>query len=207
MRRIDNSLTNVNLRSMNRYRNFAELARHQSEDRDYRITVERRPASRVAVIAPHAGSIERRTTHISRAIAGDDFNLYLFEGLDSNGSYAPLHVTSHRFDEPACLSLIARCLTVLAVHGCHHREECAYVGGLDNALKQDVAEAIRYAGVPAYTGGHDYPGRHPRNVCNRGASGRGVQLELSDSVRGGVREAGVIETVRNVLLDCQRVAY
>jgi phage replication-related protein YjqB (UPF0714/DUF867 family) len=188
---------------LSQYRNFAELAAHQTEDRDYRITVEHRPASAVAVIAPHAGSIERRTSHISRALAGDDFNLYLFEGLDSNGSFVPLHVTSHRFDEPVCLRLIADCATVLAVHGCHRRQECAYVGGLDELLKQRVAEAIRDAGVCVYTDGHDFPGRHPHNVCNRGASGRGVQLELSDSLRGGVREACVIENLREVLLDCE----
>ncbi len=190
---------------MNQYQNFAELAARQTEDRDYRITVTRRPASRVAVIAPHAGSIERRTSHIARAIAGDEFNLYLFEGLDSNGSFEPLHVASHRFDEPACLSLIADCTTVLAVHGCHLSQECAYLGGLDEDLKHRVAEAIRNAGVPVYTDGHDYPGTHPRNICNRGARGRGVQLEMSDSLRGGVREADVIDKVRKVLLDCKPI--
>ena len=186
---------------MTRYRNYAELAAQETPERDYRITVTHRRESPVAIIAPHAGSIERRTTHISREIAGDDFNLYLFEGLDSNGSFEELHITSHQFDEPACLDLIANCDIVVAVHGCHRSEEAAYIGGLDLALKHRLADAIRAAGIPVLTDGHDYPGTNSDNICNRGARGQGVQLELTDTLRGGIREPGMIDNIRNVLLD------
>jgi phage replication-related protein YjqB (UPF0714/DUF867 family) len=186
---------------LTRYSNYAELAAHQTHDRDYRITVKQRCESPVAIIAPHAGSIERRTTHISREIAGTDFNLYLFEGLDSNGSFEELHITSHRFDEPVCLDLIAQCDVVVAVHGCHRYEEAAYIGGLDLALKHRLADAIRDAGVPVLTDGHNYPGTNPHNICNRGASGQGVQLELTDALRGSIREPHMIDNIRSVLMD------
>lgn len=182
------------------YRNFDELAAAQCAGRDYRITVRRRSAVPVAIIAPHGGSIERRTSHIASQLAGEEFNLYLFEGLDADGSFDPLHITSHRFDEPRCLSLIAHCETVVAVHGCKGDAPCVYVGGRDHALRADVAEALARAGVPAKLDGHAFPGRHPRNICNRGAARRGVQLELTDALRGGEAETAVVSELRDVLL-------
>jgi phage replication-related protein YjqB (UPF0714/DUF867 family) len=53
----------------------------------------------VAVIAPHGGGIEPGTSELATAIAGDDFSLYLFEGLKSAGN-GELHITSTNFDEP-----------------------------------------------------------------------------------------------------------
>jgi len=101
-----------------RFRNFADLARSQVRGRDYEICVRRRAASPIAIIAPHGGEIEDGTWQMARAIAGDDFNLYCFEGTRPSKNYTALHLTSHRFDEPECLSLIASCPVVIAVHGC-----------------------------------------------------------------------------------------
>jgi phage replication-related protein YjqB (UPF0714/DUF867 family) len=53
------------MRHRDRYANVAELARHEREGVDYRITVVRRPSA-IAIIAPHSGAIERRTAlHIT----------------------------------------------------------------------------------------------------------------------------------------------
>jgi phage replication-related protein YjqB (UPF0714/DUF867 family) len=57
------------------YAGFADLAKQQVRGVDYQIEVHCRPASPVAIIAPHGGRIERRTSDIARAIAGEDFNL------------------------------------------------------------------------------------------------------------------------------------
>ena len=43
-----------------KYRDYADLAAHEKEGADYRITVLRRP-SPIAVIAPHGGGIEPQT--------------------------------------------------------------------------------------------------------------------------------------------------
>lgn len=182
-----------------RYRSFAELAAAETEGVDYRITVRPRPRSPVAVIAPHGGGIERGTSRVAGAIAGADFNLYLFEGLKPRGNFEALHLTSRRFDEPRCLRLIRRCRVVLAVHGCNGGDECALLGGRDEALKHALAQALAAAGVPARTDGHRFPGSHAENICNRGAAGMGVQLELPDPVRGGRLEPLVSEAVRAAL--------
>ena len=78
----------------NSYRCFVDLTKHQTRGRDYEIVALRRECSRVAVIAPHGGRIERRTSDIARDIAAGEFNLYLFEGIRPRDNYRFLHLTS-----------------------------------------------------------------------------------------------------------------
>lgn len=184
-----------------RYASFAELAEHERHRVDYRITVLRRPSS-IAVIAPHGGAIEAHTGAIARDIAGTEFSLYLFEGLKRRGN-AALHITSHRFGEPSCLALLRGSATVVAVHGCNGNQQRVLLGGLDHALKQRVAESLRNAGLQVDTDGHSFQGADRGNVCNRGRSGGGVQLEISRSLRGSGREPLLMGAVRRVLLTMQ----
>jgi phage replication-related protein YjqB (UPF0714/DUF867 family) len=183
-----------------RYRNYTDLAEHEFAGIDYRISVIERPASGVAVIAPHAGKIERRTSQIARAIAGDDFNLYLFEGLNATGNFAALHITSCHFDEPSCLQLVAKCQQVIAIHGCTGQDERVLIGGLDRPLKASIIESLRDAKVLVETDGHRFSAVRTDNICNRGALKRGVQLELTSALRGGASEQAVVRAVRTALL-------
>ncbi|WP_223300105.1 poly-gamma-glutamate hydrolase family protein [Methyloversatilis sp. RAC08] len=183
-----------------RYRRYAELAAEQVEGRDYRVTVLYR-GSGIAVIAPHGGRIERGTSDVARAIAGEAFDLYLFEGCLPSLNFETLHLTSRHFDEPRALALIDGCHTVLAVHGVADTGERALLGGRDSHLACAIADRLFVRGVRAQVSGHRYPGRDAANVCNRGASGQGVQLELSDRLRGGPLEAAVVEAVRLALAD------
>ena len=181
------------------YRSFADLARVQRRGRDYDIFVRRRVGSRIAVIAPHAGEIEDGTSEIARAIAGEDFNLYLFEGRRAKHNFRALHLTSHRFDEPQCLALIAGCTTVIAVHGCAGTESALLLGGRDHGLRDRLAAGLHAGGVTAMTHGHAYPAVHPRNICNRGATRRGVQVEFPDPLRRPGPALIVAAMIRRVL--------
>jgi len=183
-----------------KYRSFADLAEAQVRGRDFRISVTRRAASRVAVIAPHAGGIEDGTSEVARAIAGDDHNLYLFEGTRPAHNFHALHLTSHLFDEPECLALIAVCTIVVAVHGCAGADGRLFVGGRDAGLRDRLADALVAADHRAETAGHAYPAIHPNNICNRGATGMGAQIELPHSLRRGEAAHGVAAAVRAVLL-------
>ncbi|HUX74351.1 MAG TPA: poly-gamma-glutamate hydrolase family protein [Steroidobacteraceae bacterium] len=180
------------------YRGFADLAAAQVRGRDYEISIRRRRASRVAVVAPHAGGIEDGTSELARAIAADDFNLYLFEGTRSAHNYLALHLTSHLFDEPQCLRLIAACTAVVSVHGCAGADSSLYLGGRDTALRDRLADGLRAAGLRAAVDGHRFPAIHPRNICNRGATGRGVQLEATHSLRQPAAGRGVAAAIRAV---------
>jgi len=182
------------------YSGYSDLAMAQVRGRDFDITIQRRARSPVAVIAPHGGGIEDGTSEIARAIAGDDFNLYLFEGLRPSRNYAALHLTSHRFDEPECLELIAGCHYVIAVHGCDDHGRRALLGGLDVELRAELAGALGGVRITADSEGHRFPAVHPTNICNRGARGRGVQLELTHPLRRPSEILNLATAVRTVLL-------
>ena len=178
---------------------FADLCAQFAEGRDFVVEVLHRPSS-AAVVAIHGDPIERGVSRIARQVAGEQHNLYLLEGRLPSLNYEYLHLASSRFDDPRCLDLIRRCDRVVTIHGCNGLEENVLLGGLDLALKARIAAALAEAGVPCQTEGHRFPGLQPSNICNRGATGMGVQVELTDPVREGRLEGAVIAAVRSVLV-------
>ncbi len=182
------------------FRSFADLAAAYERDRDYRIVCLPRPGSEVAVLAPHGGSIEAHTSDIARDIAGQDFNLYAFEGLLKSGNYAALHLSSHLFDEPGCLDLVRTCRSVISVHGCGHAGEIALMGGRDAALQESIGARLRALGVSCEAAPSGLDATDPLNVCNRGRHGAGVQLEVSIALRRSPRRALLVRAVREALL-------
>lgn len=182
------------------YSCYDDLARHHTEDVDYAVHTRRPHYFRIAILAPHGGRIEGGTSEVARLIAGDEHGLYLFEGLRTSAdNFERLHLTSHYFDEPRCLDLIAGCDTAIAVHGYAAAGPDVLLGGRDERLKQALAPALAAQGLSVLTEGHRYPGRDPRNVCNRTRSGRGVQVELSDRLRKSRDWSGLVRAVRAVL--------
>jgi len=180
------------------YKCFADLKAHETRGKDYELDVLCRNGMQVVVIAPHGGGIEPETSKIANAIAGAEFSLYCYRGLKPVGN-ARLHITSHDFDEPECLALLAKHRSVLAIHGCAESGESVLLGGRDKVLMTDIAAALTLAGINAEMSGHDYPGEHPLNICNRGARGMGAQFELSRQFRGGDRLLLFVNTMRRVL--------
>jgi phage replication-related protein YjqB (UPF0714/DUF867 family) len=182
------------------FRCYHDLAQRYVEGVDYAVHVVPRARSRVAVLAPHGGRIEGRTSDVARLIAGDEHGLYLFEGLRTTGdNFDRLHLASHWFDEPRALDLISGCDTVIAVHGYAAPGPDVLLGGLNEGLKDEVALALAEIGISCVTDGHRFPGKHPRNICNRGRSGAGVQLELSERWRKTGDWPGLAGAVRAVL--------
>ncbi len=138
--------------------------------------------SPVTILAPHGGRIEPHTTDIARLIAGDDFNYYSFNGL-KEGCNRILHITSHRFDEQRALALAQRSETVIVVHGCTRKEKLVFLGGLDNRLKQRIGANLERERIPHVHSVKRFSGIHTDNICNRGITGKGVQLEISRPLR------------------------
>lgn len=190
----------MNIPNARHYMGFADLERHQVRDKDFRVVVVPHPTSRVAIIAPHGGRIERRTSEIAAAIAGDSFNLYIFEGIRKSDNYTALHLTSHLFDEPECIELIGRCLHVVAIHGCEGNDPRILLGGLDQSLKTQLAKAFGSANLTTEVDGHNFPATEPNNICNRGLRRQGVQIELSAALRGSGQEKLVVSRARDVLI-------
>ena len=166
-----------------KYPNFAALARKERSGIDYQVLVRRaRPA--YAIIAPHGGGIEAGTSEIADAIAAEKFSFHTLEGLKTSGN-DDLHITSTRFDEPMCLSLLGHSAVVVTLHGeSSDDDETVFVGGLDLDLGAKIWAALTRRGFDVRE--HEDPdlqGREKENICNRGTSGKGVQLELSRAVR------------------------
>jgi len=122
------------------------------------------------------------------------------EGIRPHGNYAHLHLTSHKFDEPRCLGLLSSCNHVIAVHGCRRETQQAFIGGLDEALKARVAQAIAELGVDVRLHGHSFPATNPWNICNRGHRGAGIQIEMTTALRRDGPCKAISEAIRAVLL-------
>lgn len=188
------------------YRGFSDLAHVQVEGIDYRIEVRPHLDSAVVIIAPHGGDIEPGTSDIARSIAGEDFSLYVFEGIRSSENYGHLHLTSHRFDEPQCLDLVSKSDHVVAVHGCLGEERQVLIGGLDTPLKNRIVEELHALGIDARLEGHDFPAVNAMNICNRGRRGVGAQIEITRALRRHQQCQLVSVAIRTALFDLQRSA-
>jgi phage replication-related protein YjqB (UPF0714/DUF867 family) len=198
-----------------KYLDFDHLSRNETSGIDYAISV-RRVSDAFAIVAPHGGGIEPGTSEIADAIAGGEFCFYAFEGLKTSGN-TDLHITSTRFDEPMCLTLIRQSDVVLTIHGEDSDADGkpVFMGGRNAELGECLTAALAANGFDVRR--HPDPllqGLEPKNLCNRGGKSRsGVQLELSRSLRETMFEslsregrkhttaefAALVGTIRSVL--------
>jgi phage replication-related protein YjqB (UPF0714/DUF867 family) len=168
------------------YRSFKELADHEVEGQDYRIRIDLRDPY-VLIMAPHGGKIEPMTAEIAEAIAGMDYSFYCLEGLKANGNEV-LHIESHLFDEPRVLQAVEKADVVITVHGqLDQKQEFVMTGGLHTRLCLEIERQLESGGFQTRPPKEGLMGTDPRNICNRGKSRQGVQLEVSRKVRDSVK--------------------
>lgn len=166
---------------MDIYASFEELQRIE-DDNAFEISLVDRQST-MTIVAPHGGNIEPGTTELGQLIAADNLNFYSFIAIKEQHS-PDLHITSHHFDEPSCLALLKRSQQVITVHGFKFDRAMIYLGGLDQQLKTQIHHALQAKGLPVANDHPKYKGENPRNICNRSASGKGLQLEISRHLRG-----------------------
>jgi phage replication-related protein YjqB (UPF0714/DUF867 family) len=164
-----------------KYRDFLHLAAHEVKGVDYCIRA--RSASSVLIIAPHGGGIEPGTSELAEAIAAADHSLYLFDGLKDAGN-GELHITSSNFDEPTCLAMMALVDRVVTVHGEERDDAVVFIGGLDKVGIERMNASLASSGFSVKEPDKTHlKGQSQTNICNRGRSGVGVQLEISEGLR------------------------
>jgi phage replication-related protein YjqB (UPF0714/DUF867 family) len=169
------------------YRNFDELKSREVEGQDYQIRFDLKD-ERVLIMAPHGGKIERTTSKIAEAIAGENYSLYGFEGMKTDRNDV-LHIESHLFDEPRALQAVKRADVVITVHGqINHKEGFVMVGGLNVSLRSEIRRQLEAAGFQTRTPPEGLQGIDPENLCNRGRLKGGVQLEISRKERDALRD-------------------
>jgi phage replication-related protein YjqB (UPF0714/DUF867 family) len=164
-----------------KYRDFCHLANNEVEGAGYRIRT--RGTGGTLILAPHGGGIEPGTSELAEAIAADDHSLYIFEGLKASGN-EDLHITSSNFDEPACQRMITRAERIVTVHGEERADAVVFIGGLDEGGVDEMITALASAGFVVKAPDKEHlKGQAPKNVCNSGRSGAGVQLEIMEGLR------------------------
>lgn len=167
---------------MDNYRNIGELSQNETEDKDYTILYRELP-SRVTILAPHGGGIEPGTIDIADCLAGCDYTFYAFKALKKSGN-KKLHINSNNFDEPIAVKAAQNAETVVTIHGAKDESQRVHIGGTEQELKLLMMDALRSAGFDAVIS--EIPGLRgikPENICNRGKTGQGVQLEISRGLR------------------------
>jgi phage replication-related protein YjqB (UPF0714/DUF867 family) len=167
---------------MDTYPTYRDLQRHETQGTDYDLVL-RQGTSGIAIMAPHGGGIEPGTLDIADALAGREHTFYAFKGTKPAGNPV-LHLTCTRFDEPLGVAVARKAEVVVTIHGCRDPSQTVFVGGRHQELKAAICTALRAAGFRAVVGAR--PGLQAvksANLCNRGRSGRGVQLEISAGLR------------------------
>ena len=95
-----------------------------------------------------------------------------------------LHIPSEKFDEPIALSLSAKSQFIITIHGCQGDSDIIHIGGLDDFSKEIISQELFKAGFVITQAKSGYfSGKNPMNICNRSLQKKGVQLEISDSLR------------------------
>lgn len=168
------------------YNNYVELAAEHELNVDYEI-VWNLVDLRLAFYGIHGGSIEPGSDEMVRALAGEQvegprYSSYRFRGIMPSGNTA-LHITSTSFDEPQALRLLEQVQTIVAIHRMTASTPIIWVGGLDLFLRDRIIDALNAADFDAAIPPNgDLAGSDPDNICNRGLTSEGVQIEFGNLV-------------------------
>jgi phage replication-related protein YjqB (UPF0714/DUF867 family) len=165
-----------------KYRSFEQLRGAEREDVDFRILCRARGSDTV-IVAPHGGAIEPGTSEIAHAVAGEELSFYAFEGLKPSHN-VDLHITSSRFDEPRCIALLESSVRVVAIHGEASDSVIVYLGGRDTVTGVCIEKLLKaHKFAVLIHPNSQLQGQNTSNICNRGQSGAGVQIEISCGAR------------------------
>lgn len=164
------------------YKDVDSLKRELRRGRDYRIRVRDRKAP-VTIVAPHGGLIEQGTSALANAVAGSEHNVFDFQGLRVSKPFQ-LHVTSHRFRDPALSKLLEQSQCAVSIHGMPDEFTASQVwlGGLNVELRSLIQSRLTGAGFSVVVEPPKYKGEHPDNFVNLPPL-KGAQLELPLSLR------------------------
>jgi phage replication-related protein YjqB (UPF0714/DUF867 family) len=139
--------------------------------------------SKAIIIAIHGGRIEKGTSELAKEISSQgEFNYYSFVGI-KQAENGILHLTSVEFNEKTALEMVSKSSTTVSIHGCTGIEKVTYLGGLDTLLGKQIQKNLEAAGFVVKPAPKGLLGTEKLNIANRNLQGKGVQLELTRSLR------------------------
>ncbi len=130
--------------SLPSFRDLSDLVLHSRKDIDYRFIIRDRGAN-VTVVAIHGGHIAPMTSELVSAIAGDEHNLYDFQGLNPDKARF-MCISPTRFREMRLETLLRRSQTAVCLIGTEEIVPLVRLGGGNRLLCQTLTTAL--AGIP-----------------------------------------------------------
>ena len=161
---------------------FNDIAKYECRD----FSIEQRFGVELdtVVLAIHGGPIERYTDLIASCIAGKEFSYYALIGKMSDDNKRYLHIASGKFDEPRAMEMVKAAKRVISIHGeGNTKEEYVMLGGLDCELKCSITKALEEEKFTIKDPPKYLKATGNKNICNRGRSRAGLQLEISKKLR------------------------
>ncbi len=129
-----------------------------------------------AIYSIHGEHIEPGSNIVAEAIAGHDLSFYSAKGEQ--------HIPSSAYNEPKALELASKVNKIISVHGEHETNKAfVMVGGLDKPLTKQIENELKTSGFDTITPPDGLNGDNPENICNKGQSGMGIQIEISKKLR------------------------
>ncbi len=163
------------------YRSFAELVLCSEQGRDFAFRL-REPGGAAVVKAIHGGAIEPLTGELAEAVAGSEYNLYVFQGLRV-GECARMRIPPLGYDELRLRALLERAQIAVALDGVAGPEQAIYVSGGNARLAQALAAQLEAAGLPVAAVDEAFSAT---GFYFNAPSGGGAQIELSWGLRAAL---------------------
>ena len=142
------------------------------------------------LFTPHGGGIEPGTSEICNSIAKQNYSTYLFEGVGRNCEI--LHLTSTNFDEPQLLNMLAIHKYSISIHGMTNSisntvNADIFLGGRNQSLIKFTTKLLKQQNFEVVnnieTKNSILNGTDKSNVTNMCIRKKGMQIEISDSLR------------------------
>lgn len=135
---------------------------------------------KIGIIAIHGGNIEPGTEEIAKNIAGANLPIY----INNSGK----HIESITFDNPEIEKFLMDKDIIVSIHGEKDAENSfAMIGGLDLYLKSKIESKLK-TNFEIKEPPENLNGNNPDNICNKGKSGKGIQIEISRKLRNELLE-------------------
>lgn len=104
-----------------------------------------------------------------------------------NGSHGDLHITSHRFDEPQALDVVAKSQTAVAIHGrMDQGKDAVWLGGRALALRNAIGTSLQNAAFEAEPN-HRLPGLKPEKYATARSPTKECSSNCHDRCAAGLR--------------------
>ncbi len=135
---------------------------------------------KIGIIDIHGGNIEPGTEEIAKNIAGDNLPIY----INNSGK----HIESTKFENSELEKFIMDKDIIVSIHGEKDVENSfAMIGGLDLDLKSKIESKLK-TNFEVKEPPEILNGNNSDNICNKGKSGKGIQIEISRKLRNELLE-------------------